>query len=77
MDGETKNVYPMPCDAEPVQGNYTTEAGLHLWCAHALSALVSSPDTALEEFNDDIQEAVRFLLHCEVQRAMNAQKAAN
>jgi len=61
--------------AAPVHGNFTADAETHLWCAAALSTLVASPQTSLEEFNDDIQAAVRYLLQCEVQRAQQASRA--
>jgi hypothetical protein len=60
--------------AEPLLGNFTDDSEIHLWCANALSCVVSSTD-AMETFNDNIQEALRYLLHREVSRAWQANKA--
>jgi len=67
--------YPGMYGAAPVHGNYTDDASLHLWCANALAILVSSPTAAVSLLNEDAQDALRYLLRCEVQRSMNAQKA--
>ena len=75
MNAEVATIYPLAHNAPPVQGNFTTTAEMHLWCANALSAVLSDPEAALEEWNDDIQAALRYLLHCEVERAMHAQRA--
>ena len=66
---------PGQYDAEPMHGNFTEESGVHLWCADALATMISTPDAALEEWNDDIQAAVRYLLSCEVGRARQAARA--
>lgn len=58
--------------ADPVKGNYTGDAYMHLWCAEALAKVVSTPEAALESWHDDIQEALRYLLSCEVSRARAA-----
>lgn len=58
--------------ADPVHGNFTSSAETHLWCARALSALVATPESPLDEMNDDIQAAIRFLLSCEIERAQKA-----
>lgn len=60
--------------ANPLKGNFTGDSDMHLWCANALACVVSSTD-AMETFHDDIQEALRYLLHCEVSRAWQANKA--
>lgn len=61
--------------APPSHGNFTHEASEHLWCASALATLVATPEAALEELNDDIQAALRYLLHCEIRRARQAEAA--
>ena len=66
---------PSVYGADPVLGNYTTDAAMHLWCANALAIVVLSPDATFDSWNDDIQDAVRYLLRCEIERAMNAEKA--
>lgn len=71
---EQAAIHPEMYDAEPLKGNFTTSSDMHLWCANALACLVSSTD-AMETFNDDIQEALRHLLHCEVSRARQANRA--
>lgn len=77
MATETVATNPDPevFGAEPVHGNFTTDAGTHLWCAHALSLLVASPDEPLSTLNDDLQQAVRYLLECEIGRARKAEQA--
>jgi len=60
--------------AQPIKGNFTTDASAHLWCAAALSHVVAN-DEALGMWNDDIQAALRWLLTCEIERAKAAQMA--
>ena len=57
--------------ATPVKGNYTTDSTAHLWCASALAHVVANDD-ALAMWADDVQQALRFLLSCEVSRARAA-----
>jgi hypothetical protein len=61
--------------ADPVHGNFTTSADMHLWCAAALSKLVATPDASLSSMHDDIQAAIHYLLSCEIGRAEKAQAA--
>ena len=61
--------------ADPVHGNFTASADMHLWCAGALSQLVATPDASLSSMNDDIQATIRYLLSCEIRRAEKAQAA--
>lgn len=74
MATESVAIRPDMYGAAPVKGNFTGDAGEHLWCAQALACVVASPE-AIGAFNSDIQEALRHLLHCEVKRADKAQKA--
>lgn len=74
MASEIVTTYPEMYDAPPLQGNYTTDAHMHLWCSQALGAVVGSKD-AMEVWNDDIQEALRYLLACEIKRAAQAHAA--
>lgn len=66
---------PEVYDALPVHGNFTDEAHAHLWCAHALSIVLTAPERPVDELNDDIQEALRYLLSSEVSRAKKAAAA--
>ena len=66
---------PDTYDADPVQGNFTDEAHAHLWCAHALAIVLTAPERPVDELNDDIQEALRYLLSSEVSRAKKAAAA--
>ena len=68
---------PDAYEAPPSHGNFTHEASEHLWCASALATLVATPEAALEELNDDIQAALRYLLHCEIRRARQAEAAGS
>jgi hypothetical protein len=61
--------------AAPVRGNYTSDVDGHLWCANALAIMVANPSIALEELNDDAQEAIRYLLSTEIARAKHASVA--
>jgi len=58
--------------ADPVKGNFTSDSENHLWCASSLAQLVASPEVSLNEFNEDIQAGIRFLLSCEINRAKKA-----
>lgn len=60
--------------AEPCKGNYTTEASTHLRCASALAHVVAN-DQTFGLWNADIKEALRWLLACEIDRAMKAEAA--
>lgn len=75
MASESVATYPEAYDADPVHGNFTTDAETHLWCANALCKLVVTPAVSLGEMNDDIQEAIRYLLSCEISRAKQAATA--
>lgn len=61
--------------ADPVKGNFTGDAHMHLWCASALSSIVANDEATFGAANDDIQAALRYLLSCEVARARAAQAA--
>jgi len=71
QEPERANAY----GAAPSLGNFTEDAHAHLWCAHALAILVATPDMALEELNDDAQNALRYLLSCKIRRAKHAEDA--
>lgn len=68
---------PSMYGAKPVHGNYTEAASIHLWCAHALACALASPGDPIENLNDDLQQAIRHLLLCEVARAKCAQEAGH
>ena len=74
MANESLATDPETHGAPPVKGNYTTDAGSHLWCASALARVVASNES-LSIWADDIQLALRHLLACEVGRARAAQAA--
>lgn len=63
---------PQQYDAKPKHGSFTGDSSMHLWCAHALACVVASRDQ-MEEWNDDIQDGLRYLLQCELARAKQAQ----
>lgn len=71
MATESVTTDPTQYRAEPVLGNFTDCAEVHLWCARALSQLVSNPET-MKCWNDDIQDALRYLLAGEISRAERA-----
>lgn len=62
-------------DAAPVKGNYTSDAGTHIWCVEALATLVACSDLAFNDLADDIQDALRHLLMNEMTRARQAKAA--
>ena len=68
---------PSMYGAKPVHGNYTDAASMHLWCAEALSCLLSTPADPVENLNDHLQEALRYLLMSEIGRAKCAQAAGH
>lgn len=72
MATESVATDPEMYGAPPMLGNYTGDADMHLWCANALARVVATPDAAFESWNDDIQDAIRYLLSCEVSRAKHA-----
>jgi hypothetical protein len=63
--------HPAIYGADPVRGNFTDDSSMHLWCAQALAAVVACRDS-MESWNDDIQDALRYLLAKEVARANKA-----
>lgn len=69
-ESENPEMYGAPA----LKGNFTDAAEAHLWCANALASVVASPE-AMEDWNDDIQQALRYLLQRETRRAMKAQEA--
>lgn len=71
----TKAKDPAIYGADPVLGNYTDDAEQHLWCAQALARVLAAPEIAIDEFNDDIQAALRYLLQSEIGRAHKANAA--
>lgn len=75
MASESVATNPSNYDSEPVEGNFTDCPSIHLWCANALSSVLSAPDATFDSWNDDIQAAVRYLLSCEVSRAQQAFRA--
>ncbi len=75
MASESVATRPDTYGTDPVHGNFTDEAETHLWCAQALATLVASPEESLSSLNDDLQEALRYLLQREVSRARSAAQA--
>ena len=75
MAAEARVIDPEHYEATPIKGNYTTEAASHLWCASALASIVSCDTATFASVNDDIREALRYLLACEIRRAKAAQAA--
>lgn len=75
MASESVAIDPGMYGADPVYGNFTEEAHAHLWCANALSVALQDPTRSIGELNDDIQEALRYLLSREVTRARHASTA--
>lgn len=64
---------PLHRDAQPLHGNLTHEASMHLQLAAALSTILCG--VGAESFNtyaDDIRDDVLFLLSCEISRARQA-----
>lgn len=74
MASESVTSDPGMHGAPPMLGNYTHEAYAHLWCAQALAQFVAS-DEAYSIWADDIRDALRWLLSCEVLRARAASAA--
>jgi hypothetical protein len=74
MASESVAIDPAMHRALPMLGNYTHDAYLHLWCAQALAQFVAS-EAAYSIWADDIREALRWLLSCEVRRAHVAASA--
>ena len=70
----TSHEDPATYGARPVKGNYTEDATLHLWGAKALAKVVANPE-AFVQWNSDIQEALRWLLSREIDRANSALRA--
>lgn len=75
MATESVATNPEMYGAEPVHGNFTAEAEMHLWCANALSLALANPENPIDDMNEDAQAALRYLLSCEVGRAMQAARA--
>lgn len=75
MATESVAADPAYYGADPVKGNYTDDAHMHLWCANALSSIVANDESTFGDANDDIQAALRYLLSREVARARSAQAA--
>ncbi|MBP7158916.1 MAG: hypothetical protein KBA36_08910, partial [Thermomonas sp.] len=73
----TETISPEKHGAPPIKGNYTGDADMHLWCADALARIVGCPEMTFDQWHDDIQNAVQFLLSCETSRAMMAFKGEN
>lgn len=61
--------------ADPVKGNFTTSAEMHLWCANALAVVLSAPEHPVSNLDDDLQAALRHLLQCEIERGLKANAA--
>lgn len=75
MATESVATRPDTYGAHPVHGNYTDEAEAHLWCAQALATLMTAPEESFSSLNDNLQEALRYLLQREVSRARSAAQA--
>lgn len=75
MATESVATNPSSYGANPVHGNFTGDAHEHLWCANALAIALAAPERAIEELNDDIQAALRYLLSREIDRARHASEA--
>lgn len=74
---ESVATHPESYHAEPVHGNFTGDAAMHLWCADALAAVLAAPNEPVDSLNDELQEALRYLLHCEIRRARQAEAAGS
>lgn len=73
-ESQEEYVDPSMCWAPSVLGNYTTDAETHLWCADALASVING-SVSVDEYNEDIQEALNYLLAAEISRAKFAQMA--
>jgi hypothetical protein len=62
--------------AKPIRGEFTECAEAHAWCAAAL-ATVLTHNEPLSSYDDEVREALQYLLACETRRASKASVAGD